>query len=104
MMSKKQWVNNRKKNYLKRMMSEEQWIISAPQQDGMRFKEIPNPVIFNLWQLDEKLRLFVPSLFSKIKATKDEVIVEVPHQVALKFVKYLHDHCCLGITIRVIGV
>ena len=102
-MSKKQWVNNRKKNCLMRMISEKQWIIT-PKHEGMQFKAIPNPAIFTLWQLDEKLRLFVPSLFSKIKATKNEVIVEVPHQVALKFVKYLHDHCCIGITIIVNGV
>lgn len=101
-MSKKQWVNNRKKNYLKRMMSEKQWIISTP-PEGI-FKAIPNPVILNIWQLDEKLRLFVPSLFSEIKVTKSEVTVEVPHQVALKLVKYLQDHCCLGIPIIVNGV
>ena len=103
-MSKKQWINNKKKNCLKRMMIEKQWIIGTPQQQGRMFEVTANPVIFNLWQLDEKLRLFVPALFSKIEATKDEVIVEVPHQAALKIVKYLYDHCCLGITVRVIGV
>ena len=103
-MTGKQWVNNRKKNCLTRMISEKQWIIGAPQQQGKMFEINANPVIFNLWQLDEKLRLFVPALFSKIEATKEEVIVEVPHQVLLEVVRYLYDHCCLGITVRIIGV
>jgi len=43
-------------------------------------------------------------LFSEIKVTKDEVVVEVPHQVAWKLVNYLHDHCCLGIPIKINGI
>ena len=103
-MSEKRWVNSKKKNYLKRMMSEKQWIISTPQQEGKLFEVVAIPVIFNLWQLDERLRLFVPALFSKIKVTKNEVAVEVPHQVAPKIVKHLQDHCCIGIPVRVTGV
>ena len=104
-MSKKRWVNNRKKNYLKKIRSEKDigWIISTPLYEET-IKVIPNPVILNVWQLDEKLRLFVPSLFSEIKVTKSEVTVEVPHQVALKLVKYLHDHCFLGVPVIVNGV
>ena len=104
MMSKNKWVNIRNKNYLKKIKGEKQWIISIPQQHGKVFEMTANPIIFNLWQLDEKLRLFVPSLFSKITVTKEEINVEVPHQAALKIVKYLQDHCCIGIPVRVTGV
>jgi len=87
-------------------MSEKQWNVEA---FGIRtgrdwFKVIPNPVIFNLRQLDSQLKLFVPSLFSKIEVTKFGVYVEVPYQVSSKLVKYLQDHCCLGVPVRVTGV
>ena len=85
-------------------MSEKEWMVSTSQQEGMHFKVIPNPIIFNLRQLDERLKLFVPSLFSKIEVTKNVVTVEVPYQVSLKLVKYLQNHCCIGVPVRVIGV
>jgi len=101
--NEKRWVNNRKKNYLKRMISGKQWIISTPQQEGKLFKMAIFPAIFSLQQLDAHMRMFVPSLFSKIAVTKDEVVVEVPYQVASKIVKHLQDHCCLGIPVKING-
>jgi len=46
----------------------------------------------NLFELDKRLRLFVPALFSGIKIVEDKIIVEVPHQVVPRVAKYLKNH------------
>jgi len=42
----------------------------------------------NLFELDKRLRLFVPALFSRIKIVEDKIIVEVPHQVVSRVVEH----------------
>jgi len=63
------------------------------------------PVIYNLVELDRRLRSFVPALFSTIKIIDNKkIIVEVPHRVAPRVVEYLRIHYRCGVPLEVVGV
>jgi len=66
--------------------------------------EIQKYRIFSLPELDEHLRIFVPSLFSEIEVVNNEIIVKVPYQVTSKVVNHLRDNYYVNASLKVIGV
>ena len=82
---------------------EKEWVCFK-QNKRKSTMSVDSLTISNLQMLDERLRLFVPALFSEIKIIDNEVIVKVPLQAAPRVVNHLRLNYFVNATLKVIGV
>lgn len=83
-------------------MSEQRWIIEEREVRIGSFRPVYITDIL-IPMLERWVRLFVPALFSRIEIMSDRVIVEVPYQVAPRFVRHLRRYR-YDVHLEVIGV